>query len=81
MRLRPVWSTELIQGQPGLHRETLSWSLKKEERRRKGKKEEEEKEEMVVVKEAVNNFAEWRSMGREELLRAGDPATDFEELF
>jgi hypothetical protein len=24
LRLRPVWSTELVPGQPGLHRETLS---------------------------------------------------------
>jgi hypothetical protein len=25
---RPAWSTEQIPGQPGLHRETLSWKKK-----------------------------------------------------
>jgi hypothetical protein len=24
--LRPAWSTEWVPGQPGLHRETLSWN-------------------------------------------------------
>lgn len=25
MNLRPTWATELVLGQPGLHKETLSW--------------------------------------------------------
>jgi hypothetical protein len=29
LRSRPAWSTKLVPGQPGLHRETLSWKTKK----------------------------------------------------
>jgi hypothetical protein len=29
MSLRPAWSTELVPGQPGLHRETLSKTAKR----------------------------------------------------
>ena len=39
---KPVWSTELVLGQPGLHRETLSWK-KKEEGGEEGKKKMKEK--------------------------------------
>jgi hypothetical protein len=28
LNLRPAWSTERVPGQPGLHRETLSWKTK-----------------------------------------------------
>jgi hypothetical protein len=28
LSLRPVWSTEWVPGQPGLHKETLSWKTK-----------------------------------------------------
>jgi hypothetical protein len=38
---RPVWSTELVPGQPGLHRETLSQKEKKREK--KGSEEEKKK--------------------------------------
>jgi hypothetical protein len=37
---RPAWSTKLVPGQPGLHREILSRGKKKKEKKRK--KEEEE---------------------------------------
>jgi hypothetical protein len=30
LSLRPAWSTEWIPGQPGLHRETLSWNKTKQ---------------------------------------------------
>jgi hypothetical protein len=59
---RPAWSTMLVPGQPGLHRETLSKKRrrkKKEEeegRRRKKKKEEEEEERRKKKKgQVVNN--------------------------
>jgi hypothetical protein len=32
LSLRPAWSTELVPGQPGLHRETLSRKNKKEKK-------------------------------------------------
>jgi hypothetical protein len=34
---RPAWSTELVPGQPGLHRETLSQKKKKKKRKEKKK--------------------------------------------
>jgi hypothetical protein len=35
--LRPAWSTEQVQGQPGLHRETLSWKKKRKKKKKKSK--------------------------------------------
>ena len=35
---RPVWSTEWVPGQPGLHRETLSRKKKKKKKEKKRKK-------------------------------------------
>jgi hypothetical protein len=32
LSLRPAWSTKWVPGQPGLHRETLSWKTKERER-------------------------------------------------
>jgi hypothetical protein len=32
LSLRPVWSTEWIPGQPGLHGETLSWKTKQKKK-------------------------------------------------
>jgi hypothetical protein len=40
---RPAWSTEWVPGQPGLHRETLSWKKKRKEKKRKVKKRKEKK--------------------------------------
>jgi hypothetical protein len=40
---RPAWSTELVPGQPGLYRETLS--QKREEKRREEKRREEKRRE------------------------------------
>jgi hypothetical protein len=35
---RPAWSTELVPGQPGLHRETLSRKTKRNEKKKKNQK-------------------------------------------
>jgi hypothetical protein len=37
---RPAWSTKWVPGQPGLHRETLSWKIKKEKKKEKKRKKE-----------------------------------------
>jgi hypothetical protein len=34
LSLRPTWSTEWVLGQPGLHRETLSWKTNKQTNKR-----------------------------------------------
>jgi hypothetical protein len=34
---RPAWSTELVPGQPGIHRKTLSQKKKKKKKKRKKK--------------------------------------------
>ena len=39
LSLRLAWPTELDPGQPGLHRETLSWKKKKKKRKKKRRKE------------------------------------------
>jgi hypothetical protein len=31
---RPTWSTEWVPGQPGLHRENLSWKTKKKKKKK-----------------------------------------------
>jgi hypothetical protein len=35
---RPAWSTEQVPGQPGLHRETLSWEKKNKKQKTTTKK-------------------------------------------
>jgi hypothetical protein len=35
---RPAWSTKWVPGQPGLHRETLSWKTKKKQKQTNKKK-------------------------------------------
>jgi hypothetical protein len=35
LSLRPAWSTEWVPGQPGLHRETLSWKPKKKKKKKR----------------------------------------------
>jgi hypothetical protein len=35
---RPAWSTEWVPGQPGLHRETLSWKKEKKQQQQKTNK-------------------------------------------
>jgi hypothetical protein len=38
LSLRPAWSTELVPGEPGLHRETLSQKKKKKKKRKEKRK-------------------------------------------
>ena len=51
----PAWSTERVPGQPGLHRETMSWKTNKKQRskenKRKGKEREKKEKEKLKTKQ------------------------------
>jgi hypothetical protein len=53
---RPAWSTEWVPGQPGLHRETLSWKNKIKKKRKKERKKRKEKKELTngTSKDTIN---------------------------